>query len=251
MNSKMSLFLVVCLALTSQVFASELNSIVNLNAENQKVILPVIVDGQQYYVGFAYNYKGEGGSIKSMALAFDTEMNKIEAGHADFAKVANAGKALFAVISAKFEAKAAEAPVNNEPVDEPVNLLDTETNPVNNDDIVNTDNGTGTTDEVLPSGQPIKHGSRVVALAHTVTRNSDGTITVSVKMPAVSTGRELQSQRMVVRSIMSQLAINPSAYISTTNGTTYSQGTVRTVSQNNTQDAEGNITYTATYQVSQ
>ena len=250
MNSKLSLLIIICIALSTQVMASEINELVNLRGgASQKILMPVIIEGQQYYIGYAYSYSGNN-IDKVVTLALGADMEKMEESSPEYPKVAAAAKALFSALSAKFESQVVATNTDGDnSSDEPLSLLDNDTPAVDNSDLNQTNNGGGNDDEVLPNGQPIMFGSQKRALAHTVTRNADGTVNVSITMEKASTPMAMQTQRRTVMMMAQQLAICPSLFI--TNGSKQISGSVSTLSRNQSEDAQGNVVYNYTMRVNQ
>ena len=248
MNSKLSLFIIICLALTTQVMADEINELVNLKGgASQKILMPVIVDGDQYYIGYAYNYSGSSlGRVVTLALGAD--MEKLEATDPKYPQVVAAAKALFSALSAKFESTVVDTPAQDNNDSTPMDLLGNNTGAVDNNDLNLSGDGSND-DEVLPNGQPIMFGSQKRALAHTVTRNNDGTVNVSITMEKPTTGMALQNQRRTVMMMAQQLAICPSLFI--TNGSKQISGSVSTLNRTQSEDAQGNIVYNYTMRVNQ
>ena len=248
-NSKLSLLIIICIALSTQVMASEINELVNLRGgASQKILMPVIIEGQQYYIGYAYNYSGNNiGRVVTLALGAD--MEKMEESSPQYPKVAAAAKALFAALSAKFESQVVATNTDgNDNNDEPLSLLDNNTDAVDNNDLNETGNG-GNDNDVLPNGQPIMFGSQKRALAHTVTRNADGTVNVSITMEKPSSAMAWQTQRRTVMMMAQQLAICPSLFI--TNGSKQISGSVSTLNRTQSEDAQGNVVYNYTMRVNQ
>jgi len=203
----------------------------------QKVLLPVLVDGQQYVVGFAYTFDGNApGSV--LCIVLDPRAEQVEPTDPRYGRAVAAARALFTAIGSKLDAALATASQGTTAAN-PVGLLGTESDRVDNpaggtSDLNVADQG------ALPNGEPIRMGSRVIALAHRVQVQDDGTVLVSVTLP--------QGSRTDAMTLMRSLAVNPRAYI-TTNGTTSGSGSVRTLKMDRQTNADGTVTHYAMFQV--
>ena len=211
----------------SSLEGGEINELVNLRSgASQKLVIPVLVDGRQYYVGFAYRYSG-GSLSKVLCLVFDDEMERLDSSSPGYERIAQGANDLFTAIASRFEADSASGELS---------LLD------NSAEAVSAGEKEREEERRLPTGEAIMFGSQRRALAHSVDIREDGSLEVRIIMEKPRSAMAWQRQRREVMTMAQQLALCPDLFIS--NGSRRVEGSVRTLSRDQREDSDGNIVYT-------
>lgn len=270
LTSWMSLGLGVALSLTGSPAMAE----VDLRAgETKEVSFPVLVDGEQYLLLFAYSYDTEGEeSLSSRVLAAD--YRSIQPGSEEHTKVIEATKRIMARLLAFMRWKGEQVQAQTG--------LGTGTGSGLPSGTFGTDDGGGTGtggrtstgtgsgfgtsgtggggtspntgtggSETLPNGEPIIYRGEKIASSHKVkileTNGNRRRIQIEITAPA-STARS-------IRHLSQALAADPGRYLPRANGTYSFSASVQTdfetPSRQTEPDEKGNVTFTNTYWVTQ
>lgn len=260
----------MCLGLGTALFltGSPARAEVDLKAgETKEVSLPLLVDGQQYLLMFAYSYDAKGEeSMSSRVLG--PEYRSITPGSPEHEKVIDSAKRIMARLLAFMRWKGEQmnsASGTGTGSGLPSGVLGSEGGTGNGEGTASTGTGNGgtftgttggsssggsTASEVLPNGEPIVYGGQKIASAHTVKiLEKDGDrrrVQVQITAPP--------SAARSIRHLSQALAVDPGRYLPRPNGTYTSSGNVRMDLQNpptqSEPDAKGNVTFTQTYWVS-